>query len=207
MSCTCNVCYCKVRPPLSLWYVVTRHMWKYCYLCSGCLEKIPDGARTPVREQQDFEPTFGLVMAELSSRTANHQCSGSRMQQPGFSVPYEVLERTYPASNSLLAGLEYYARPDRLMVDLLQAQRLGTWTEWPTDAWPLDRLLTVLGPVIEGFLGFAPKGQPVRAHVTPPESLQLTAEQKNLAEELWQSILAWDAMGQPSPGSPNPKPS
>jgi hypothetical protein len=198
MSCTCNVCYCTLRAPLALWYVVTRHMWQTCYLCSQCLARIPQEARTPVREQQDFEPTFGPIMSEVSNRSGNYQSNGSEMLPPQFSVPFDVLERIFPGDSTLICDLEYYACPDHLMNLLLKAHREDTWAEWPTAAWPLERLLTVKGPLLESYLGLSPPAQSKRPVVLPYECREVTAQQSALADELWQAILAWDAARRPA---------
>lgn len=183
---------------MALWYVVTRHMWQTCYLCSECLARIPQEARTPVYEQQEFEPTFGPIMSEVSQRSGNYQSNGSEMLPPQFSVPFDVLERLFPGDSALLTGLEFYVRPDRLMNLLLEAHRENTWTKWPTDAWPRERLLTVMGPLLESHLGLSPPPQSKRPVTLPYECREATAQQSELAEELWQAILAWDAAGRPA---------
>lgn len=189
MSCICNVCYCTIRPPQTLWYAVTAHMVETRHLCSDCLQMIPRDARTATTEQAEFIPTFGTVRAEVSDTSGNYQSDGSRMLDPQFTVPWEVLAERFPRRNDLVDGLRRFARPADLLGWLVEAQREGTWAKWPGEHWPLRRVLTVEGALIECFLGLAPGGKPVRARLTGWDCEEPTPEQGRLADELWQEVL------------------
>lgn len=117
MSIECEGCYKTVRQPDTPWYAGTRFSPLFNQLCGTCVAVIPPASRRQVSVMQDFEITFGPLVAEIGLRR-NYQGYNSKIARPVFAVSAKAIFDNIPLAEDFLQELYPYWCMDWFCADL-----------------------------------------------------------------------------------------
>lgn len=184
MSAWCSSCERPLKSPEPIWYAGTRFAWDIWWICGECMAGIPDAERHPATTLMEFEVTFGPVDAPTNDR-GWYQWSTAKQLDPRFWVRNDVLAKHVPAGQAFVDRFYPFNDLCHYLPWLAEGVRSGK-VPASGDRMKLLRDLTLLGPALERHV-LGPGD--LRRKSVLPYDLELTEENKALAEELLAEIL------------------